>query len=157
LTTLLDFSENWQHDGVGWALGGLPDYDDTAMVLLALQRAGYEVDGRCLLAYERDQHFAVFNQELHHSISADLHILEALETLPERDRPRVRDKILGYLLGACHYGTYWSDKWYTSIYYPTSQALMTLPACMPDEVDSTLRWFLCMQHPNGAWGQYFPT
>ena len=151
------FREHWQPEGTGWASGWLPDSDDSAMVLLALQRAGYEVDGTCLLGYERDHHFAVFDQELDPSISANLHILEALETLPERDRPRVRDKILGYLLGARQYSTYWSDKWHASVYYPTSLALMILPTYMPDEMDATLRWLLCTQHANGAWGQYMPT
>lgn len=144
-------------EGVGWASSGIPDSDNTAVALLVLQRAGYEADGRCLLAYERDQHFAVLKHERDPSVSANLHILEALDTLPERERPRVRDKLLGYLLRARHHGTFWSDKWHASIYYPTSTALMILPSYIPDELDTTLRWLLYTQHANGAWGQYMPT
>ncbi len=143
--------------GVGWASSGMPDSDNTAVALLALRRAGYEADGRCLLVYERDRHFTVLDHERNPSVSANLHILEALDTFPERDRPRVRDKILSYLLRVRHYGTFWSDKWHASVYYPTSTALMVLPAYIPDELDTTLRWLLRTQHASGAWGQYMPT
>lgn len=146
-----------QPDGIGWSSVGLPDSDDTAMTLLTLQRGGYEVDGTCLLAYERDQHFAVLNHELDPSISANLHILEALETLPKQERPQVQNKILSYVLGARKFGTFWSDKWHASVYYSTSLALMVLPSYIPDEMDNTLRWLLSTQHANGAWGQYTPT
>jgi halimadienyl-diphosphate synthase len=149
--------KHWRLEGIGWAPGTIPNSDDTAAALLALQHAGYEVDGTCLLAYERDKYFAVLEHELDPSVSANLHILEALETLPERVRPRVRDKILGYLLRARRYGTFWSDKWHASVYYPTSVALGVLSSHIPDEVDTTLRWLLFTQHTNGAWGQYMPT
>ncbi len=151
------FLEHWRPEGVGWASLGLPESDDTAMVLLALRRAGYEADGTCLLAYERDQHFAVLDYERDPSVSANLHILEALETLPERDRRRVRDKILGFVLRARLHGSFWTDKWHASVYYPTSRALMVLPRYVPDEMDATLQWLLSTQHASGAWGQYMPT
>ena len=149
--------QGWHPEGLSWAPGTIPNSDDTATALLALRRAGYEVDGTCLLAYERDEHFAVLEHELDPSISANLHILEALETLPELERPRVRDKILGYILRARQYGSYWSDKWHASVYYPTSIALMVLPSYVRDEMDETVRWLLFTQHANGAWGQYMPT
>lgn len=149
--------QHWRPEGVGWAPTTIPDSDDTAMAILALHRAGYEVDGTCLLAYERDQNFAAVERELDPSVSTNLHILETLETLPERERPRVRDKILGYLLRARQYGAFWSDKWHASVYYPTGRALMVLPSYAPDEMDATLRWILFTQHGNGAWGQYLPT
>lgn len=149
--------ENWRPEGVGFTSFALPDSDDTAMVLTTLHRAGYEMDGTCLLAYEQDQHFAVYEYEVNPSVSANLHILAALETLPEGDRQRAQDKILGYLLRARHHGSYWSDKWNASVYYPTSKALMILATRAPDMLDDTLDWFLNTQHPNGAWGQYMPT
>ena len=149
--------EHWRPEGLSWTPGTIPNSDDTATALLALHRAGYEVNGTCLLAYERDTHFTVLEHEVDPSISANLHILEALETLPERERPRVRDKILGYVLRARQYDSFWSDKWHASVYYPTSMALMVLPSHVRDEMDETLRWLLFTQHANGAWGQYMPT
>jgi len=149
--------KHWRPEGTGWASVGIPESDDTAMVLLALGRAGYDVDGACLLAYERNKHFAVLEHERDPSVSANLHILEALETLPERERPRVRDKILNYMLSTRLYNTFWSDKWHASLYYPTSRAMMVLPSHMPGEMDATLQWLLSTQHTSGAWGQYGPT
>jgi halimadienyl-diphosphate synthase len=149
--------DHWRPEGVGWSSVGLPESDDTAMVLLALQRAGFEVDGSSLLAYERQRHFAVMDYERDPSVSANLHILEAVETLPQRERPRVRDKILDYAFRSRQHDTYWSDKWHASVYYPTSRALMTLAPYAPGELEKTVHWMLATQHPEGAWGQYMPT
>jgi halimadienyl-diphosphate synthase len=149
--------EQWRPEGVSWAPGAIPNSDDTATALLALRRAGYEVDGTCLLAFERDQHFAVLEHESDPSISANLHILEVLEALPEQERSRVRDKILRFVLGTRRHSAFWSDKWHASVYYPTSIALMVLPLYVPSEVEETVRWLLFTQHANGGWGQYMPT
>ena len=149
--------ERWRPEGIGWSSNGLPESDDTAMTLLAFGRAGYEIDGSCLLAYERERHFAVLEHERDPSVSVNLHVLEALDAIPARDRPRVRDKILGYVLGARHHGTFWTDKWHISAYYPTSRALMILPSHVPEELDATVNWLLATQHSSGAWGQYAPT
>jgi halimadienyl-diphosphate synthase len=150
-------AERWTPEGLGWSSNGLPESDDTAMTLLALGRAGYDFDGSCLLAYERERHFAVLEHERDPSVSVNLHVLEALDAIPARDRPRVRDKILAYVLGARHHGTFWSDKWHISAYYPTSRALMVLPFHVPEGMDATVNWLLATQHSSGAWGQYAPT
>ena len=149
--------KHWGPEGIGWASTGLPEADDTAMVLLALVRTGYDVDGSRLLAYERDRHFAVLEHERDPSVSANLHILEALDTIPSRARVRVRDKILGYVLRARQYGAYWTDKWHISPYYPTSRALMILPSHVPEDMEATANWLLATQHVSGAWGHRAPT
>jgi len=149
--------EHWHPGGVGFSPYMFPDSDDTSMTLLALHRAGYDVDGTPLLAYERDEHFAVFEYELHPSISANLHILEALETLPRSDRQRVRDKIIDYVFRERRPGGYWVDKWHGSVYYPTSQALMALLPHAPNRMDVSLNWLLSTQRTEGSWGQYAPT
>jgi len=148
---------HWGPEGLGWSSAGLPESDDTAMTLLALRRAGYEVDGSCLLAYERERHFAVLEHESDPSVSVNLHVLEALDAIPEQDRARVRDKILGYVLRARQDGAYWTDKWHVSSYYPTSRALIVLPSYVPEEMGATIDWLLATQHASGAWGQYAPT
>jgi halimadienyl-diphosphate synthase len=149
--------KHWQPEGVGWASTGPPESDDTAMVLMALSRMGYDVDGSCLLAYERDRHFAVLEHERDPSVSANLHILEALYTIPSRARGRTRDKILRYVLSARHHNAFWTDKWHVSPYYPTSRALMILPSHLSGEMDTTVNWFLSTQHASGAWGHQVPT
>jgi halimadienyl-diphosphate synthase len=149
--------DHWHLEGVGFSPFMFPDSDDTSMALLALYRAGYDVDGTPLLAYERDEHFAVFNYELQPSISANLHILEAVDTLPKRDRPRVRDKIIDYVFAERQPGGYWGDKWHGSVYYPTSQALMALLPYAPDRMAKSVEWLLSNQRADGSWGQYAPT
>jgi halimadienyl-diphosphate synthase len=150
--------ENWRPEGVGYSALN-PDYDadDTSVALLALHRAGYEVDAKCLLSFERERHFAAVRFEREPSTSANLHILECVAIFPEADQARVRDKILSYLLKARHDNAYWSDKWHASVYYPTSTALMVLPAYLPDEITGTLNWLFSTQRSDGSWGQYMPT
>jgi hypothetical protein len=149
--------DHWNPYGVGFSSSMFPDSDDTSMALLALHRAGYDVDGASLLVYERDEHFAVFDYELQPSISANLHILEALETLPKHTRQRVHDKIVAYVFGERQPGGYWRDKWHGSIYYPTSQALMALLPHATHQMDVSLNWLLSTQRADGSWGQYAPT
>lgn len=149
---------HWRADGIGYSsVLETPDCDEMAMTLMILHRAGYPVDSRCLLAYERPEHFACFLHERNPSLSANLHVLAALALLPEADQPRVRDKILGYLLRQRHEGAFWSDKWHASVYYPTSRALIILTPYLPEQMAETLRWLLATQQANGAWGQYMPT
>jgi halimadienyl-diphosphate synthase len=149
--------EHWRPEGIGWSSNGLPESDDTAMTLLALGRAGYDTDGSCLLAYERERHFAVLEHERDPSVSVNLHVLEVLDAIPAADRLRVRDKILRYVLGARHHGAFWIDKWHASPYYPTTRALMILPSHSPEGMDETVNWLLATQHEGGAWGYYEPT
>jgi len=99
----------------------------------------------------------VLEHESDPSVSVNLHVLEALDAIPEQDRARVRDKILGYVLRARQDGAYWTDKWHVSSYYPTSRALIVLPSYMPEEMGATIEWLLATQHASGAWGQYEPT
>jgi halimadienyl-diphosphate synthase len=146
-----------REDGVGWASEGLADSDDTAVTLQVLAGAGYETDGSVLLRYEREKYFAVLEYEWNPSVSANLHILEALATIPEKDQPRVQDKILRYVLGARQNGAFWSDKWHASAYYPTAIALLVLPHYLPDTLQDTVKWILATQRVDGSWGQYRPT
>ncbi|MGB3634078.1 MAG: prenyltransferase/squalene oxidase repeat-containing protein, partial [Rubrobacteraceae bacterium] len=149
---------NLRPDGVGFAAtSGFVDSDDTATTLLVLHRAGYEVDGSCLLNFEQDHCFAVYGYERNPSVSANLHVLEALDAFPEEDRARVRDKIISYLLSARQQGTYWTDKWHASVYYPTTRALMIMSDYVPQEMKQTLEWLLANQRDDGSWGQYEST
>ena len=145
-------------EGVGFsAAGGFVDSDDTALTLLVLHRAGYEVDGSVLLRFEQDRWFSVHGHETNPSVSANLHILEALPVIPEEHRPRVREKTLAYLLSARREGAYWRDKWHASVFYPTTRALTILADHARGELGPTVDWLLAGQRPDGSWGQYAPT
>jgi squalene cyclase len=78
--------------------------------------------------------------------------------LPDKDRARVRDKILSYVLGAREQNGYcWRDKWHASVYFATSHALMALLPHTPDELSDTASWLLATQRADGSWGEYVPT
>ncbi len=144
--------------GVGFsATSGFVDSDDTAITLLVLHRAGYEVDGGALLGFEQDRWFSVHRHESNPSVSANLHILEALPVIPREHRLRVREKILGYLFSVRQGGAYWRDKWHASAYYPTTRALPLLAEHAREELGPTVEWLLANQRPDGSWGQYAPT
>jgi halimadienyl-diphosphate synthase len=144
--------------GVGFASGsGFVDSDDTAMTLLVLNRAGYEVDGSLLLDFEEDRWFSVHKHESNPSVSANLHILEALEVIPEEHRGRVREKILAHLFAIRRGGAYWRDKWHASVYYPTTRALAILSEYERSRLGPTVEWLLANQRPDGSWGEHLPT
>lgn len=142
--------------GVGFSsTTGVVDSDDTAVALLVLRRAGYEVDGSLLLRFEGERWFSVHGHESNPSVSANLHILEALPVFPEGDRKRVREKILDYLFATRRDGAYWRDKWHASVYYPTTRALTTLSE--HTDMRPTADWLLAGQRPDGSWGEHVPT
>ena len=146
--------ENVWPDGVWFAAdSGSVDSDDTAMTLLVLHRAGYEVDGSLLLRFEEDHWFSAHRHESNPSVSANLHILEAQAVIPEEHRARVKQKILSYLLSIRQDGAYWRDKWHASAYYPTTRALTVLSEHARDELEPTLDWLLKNQYSDGSWGE----
>ncbi|WP_166177341.1 prenyltransferase/squalene oxidase repeat-containing protein [Rubrobacter tropicus] len=144
--------------GVGFAsTSGFVDSDDTAMTMLVLHRAGYEVDGSLLLAFEEDRWFSVHKHESNPSVSANLHILEASPVIPEKDRGRVREKILAHLFAIRRGGAYWRDKWHASVYYPTTRALAILSRYERSRLEPTVEWLLANQRSDGSWGEHMPT
>ncbi|HEY1016626.1 MAG TPA: prenyltransferase/squalene oxidase repeat-containing protein [Herpetosiphonaceae bacterium] len=148
----------WRSEGVGYSsFEPLTDSDDTALAALCLHRAGHRVSAKILRSYERNEHFACYDYEKDPSISANLHVLEALELFPKQDQRRVREKIIGYLLRSRKYGSFWSDKWHVSAYYPTSLALLILSRYIPGELEATVGWIIHTQHPDGGWGSYGST
>ena len=150
--------DNVWPDGVWFAANsGSVDSDDTAVTLLVLHHAGYEVDGSLLLQFEEDRWFSAHRYESNPSVSTNLHILEALPVIPKPHRERVREKILSYLLGVRREGAYWRDKWHASVYYPTTMALTILSEHARAELRPTVDWLLAAQRPNGSWGEHMPT
>jgi halimadienyl-diphosphate synthase len=139
---------------------GLPtDSDDTGVVLAALLRAGRAVGVESLLAFEREAHFACFQRERGASVSANAHVLAALNGLPVDQRSSVSGaiaKLTEFLYGARSREGFWTDKWHVSPYYATASAVLALSGCggSPDlrRLGPSLSWILGTQRPDGGWG-----
>jgi halimadienyl-diphosphate synthase len=130
------------------------DLDDTAMVLAVLQWAGVPVALELLHQFEGDDVFRCYANERNPSISAHIHLLEAMRAAPPSpERVRVTKKVMAYLEGARTAHTYWFDKWHASPYYATAHAVIAMPrdsACAQTAVD----WLVNTQRPDGSWGYY---
>ena len=107
------------HDGVvGFAPGILGDADDTARVLLTLQRLGKDVDlGPVIDTFQSNDHFRTYEMEQSSSFSANCNILLTLLEAKDVDSylPQI-EKTAVFLLSAWESGSI-SDKWNLSPRY----------------------------------------
>jgi halimadienyl-diphosphate synthase len=131
----------------------LPDPDCTAMAVNLLHSAARDVTQHReeLLAFERDQHFAVYPHERDPSVTPNARALEAFTAQPDRYAPQI-EKILAFLLASRRDGTWWSDKWHVSPYYATAHVVFALQLATPQHLAPTRRWLLETQNANGSWG-----
>ena len=100
------------------------DSDDTVITYNALLRYGIEKDIGSVLAYEEDEHFRCFDLEVDPSISANIHILDALLQTGLTTRNNSVIKILHFLKKVKGSNPFWVDKWHSSPYYPTAHAII---------------------------------
>ncbi|HLF26664.1 MAG TPA: prenyltransferase/squalene oxidase repeat-containing protein [Anaerolineae bacterium] len=132
----------------------LPDLDGTSTVFRALTWAGVEPDPALLMQFEEEEHFRCFPYERNPSISAHVHLLDALRATPEfPDRCRMIQKTLKFLESARTMRTFWFDKWHVSPYYTTAHAVIAL---REDRglAENAIRWIVNTQKDDGSWGYY---
>jgi halimadienyl-diphosphate synthase len=141
----------------------IPDADDTAVALLLLQQAGYEVDASILNFFLiKDGYFASFPYEKNASVGVNLHVLHALLYLTDYpNRASTLKRLVDYILNQQISNAYWFDKWHASPYYATSHALCILSDLPPEllkEVEpaltSSFEWLRQTQNEDGSWGFY---
>ncbi len=156
----LDFlQQDWTSGrGVCWAAGHEPkDGDDTAVTYAALTRFGRSVDLQAILSYELEEHFYCFPLEANPSISAHVHILDALrQSGLEIEHPAVT-KVLKFLFRTQTLQLFWFDKWHASPYYPTAHAVIAAAGYVDWLVDDAIFWILETQNRDGSWGYYIST
>ncbi len=133
------------------------DSDDTVITYNALLRYGIEKDIGSVLAYEEDEHFRCFDLEVDPSISANIHILDALLQTGLTTRNNSVIKILHFLKKVKGSNPFWVDKWHSSPYYPTAHAIIACAGIANDLIADSVEWIIKTQNQNGSWGTYLPT
>ncbi|HXD10603.1 MAG TPA: hypothetical protein VN653_11120, partial [Anaerolineales bacterium] len=133
------------------------DSDDTVITYNALLRYGIEKDLGSVLAYEEKDHFRRFDLEVNPSISANIHILDALLQSGLTNKNSSVIKILHFLKKARGNQPFWVDKWHSSAYYPTAHAIIACAGSVHDVVEESVQWILNTQNANGSWGTYLST
>lgn len=156
----IDFLSNaWQpRRGVGYAATcSVRDSDDSVITYSALLRFGVEKDLASVLAYEEKDHFRCFDLEVNPSISANIHILDALGQVGLNQKTSSVQKIVRFLQKAKGQNQFWVDKWHASAYYPTAHAVVACAKIAEELVEDSVKWILQTQNKDGSWGTYLPT
>jgi len=144
----------------GWnasAYATVKESDTTGVCFAALSHLGYHLDPELLYQYEEAEHFRCHAFERNPSISANIHVLDALHYCdPLESRPRVT-KLIRFLQNTRTPGGYWFDKWHVSPYYSTGHAVLAAHDFAPDLVDPAIQWMINTQWADGSWGWFAPT
>jgi halimadienyl-diphosphate synthase len=156
----IDFLSNaWEpRRGVGYAANcSVRDSDDSVITYSALFRFGVEKDLASVMAYEEKDHFRCFDLEVNPSISANIHILDALGQIGLNQKNASIQKIIRFLQRAKGQSAFWVDKWHSSAYYPTAHAVIACAKFASELVDDSVKWIIQTQAKDGSWGTYLPT
>ena len=152
-------SRAWEpRRGVGFATNySVKDSDDSVITYSALLRFGIEKDLASMLAYEEKDHFRCFDLEVNPSISANIHILHALQQSGLSQKNSSVQKIIHFLKRTKNDRHFWVDKWHSSAYYSTAHAIIAYAGVENDLVSQSVEWLLHSQNANGSWGTYIQT
>ncbi len=150
----------WQETGVSRSTCyPIADADDTAMVLKVLTRAGVSLDPSVFERYEDKAYFKCFLREASPSVSANVHVLDALRDHPGyvRRQESMIAKVLAFLREQATLQPFWFDKFHASPFYPTAHAVIAAIGLDAAFVKNAIDWIIKMQKGSGAWGYYGPT
>lgn len=156
----IDFLSNaWEpRRGVSFATNySVKDSDDSVITYSTLLRFGIEKDLASVLAYEEENHFRCFNLEANPSVSANIHILDALRQAGMDRKYSSVQKIILFLLQSRGDHPFWVDKWHASAYYPTAHAILACAGFANELVYPSVDWILKTQNRDGSWGTYMST
>ncbi|MDQ2806566.1 MAG: hypothetical protein M3Z04_06560 [Chloroflexota bacterium] len=144
----------------GWTSSAavpVKESDTTGVCFAALSYLGYELDPELLYQYEEPGHFRCYPFERNPSISANIHVLDALHYCdPRESRSRIT-KVIRFLRATRNSGGYWFDKWQVSPYYTTGHSVMAAHDIAPDLVEPAIQWMIHTQWADGSWGWFAPT
>lgn len=150
----------------GWALGDLdpgPDAETTALVLLALQRAGQLDEGlarrACDALAAAQQGDGGWSAAEHEPSSADVTgaVLEALAACGQTQESAPVRRAVKFLLESQHAEAWWRGARGICRLYGTAMALRGLRAAGADEREAALlragEWIRSIQNADGGWGE----
>src|SRR5215216_2435526 len=152
-------SKAWEpRRGVSFATNySVKDSDDSVITYSTLLRFGIEKDLASVLAYEETDHFRCFDLEVNPSISANIHILDALRQAGLNQNISSVQKIIQFLKRNQTDRHFWVDKWHASAYYPTAHAIIACAGFENELVAEAVEWLIKSQNASGSWGTYIPT
>ena len=131
----------------------LPDADDTAVVAKVLAHNGIYISPSIFKPYNIGEHFVTYGfEETESSITTNLHILDFLKECRDSQAQETIECILQFIRKEMQYPGYWIDKWHTSVYYPTSHAVIALAHVDNILASDAVSWILETQNENGMWG-----
>jgi halimadienyl-diphosphate synthase len=144
--------------GVGYTSVYTPtNADDTSVAFKVLDRFDNPPDKKALFFYEEDNCFRCFELESNPSISANVHMLGALRTIGLLSSDGTIKKITNFLKSKKFLNAFWFDKWHSSPYYVTSQAIIAATGYSDELISDSIQWIVDTQNYDGSWGYYMST
>lgn len=141
--------------GLSWSsMVEYGDADDTSVGLTLLANDGFSVDWSLLHEYEGAKCYRTYFAEVHPSVSANAHVLHAMNEHPEAFSNASRERVIAYLCEAQVKGSYWTDKWHASPFYSTSRVIRAMIRHNLDVVRRGVEWIIESRRADGAWGFY---
>ncbi len=146
----------WNPDGMAYnRFVATPDLDNTAVTFAVLKHGGYDPNPDIFARYELDDHFMCYAYERNPSISAHIHLLEALGAGGDfGGRARMLKKTENFLTRTRTYSTFWYDKWHISPYYTTAHGIVAAIPAIPEMVENAIEWVVQTQRLDGSWGYF---
>jgi len=146
---------HWQKFGGASISNDFPiiDSDDTAVVYVVLKETGYPVSAEVFEQFEEDKWFRCFDLERNPSISANIHVLDALQyssAFPKKEDSV--NKIISFLKEKQMPDGSWLDKWHISPYYCTGHAILALRKTEQSLTEAAVNFLLKSQRKDGGWG-----
>jgi halimadienyl-diphosphate synthase len=140
--------------GVGISkMNSIPDSDSSAVTLAVLSSYKLPADPRVLELFESNDRFLCFYFERDPSVSANIHILDALQRCGRTAKTEQGiEKILRFLKKKVRPGGYWLDKWHLSPYYATAHAIFATANVDLPMAGKAVDWITSSQKPDGSWG-----
>jgi len=112
----------------------VPDADDTAVGIYALNRYGERIDDKLniLLKYEREDHFASYPFEQVPALMTNMHIYDLFKTVPHAESDRITEKIEAYLRNNIKDKPELNSKYNASPYYHYGNILLAISRTLPE-------------------------